>query len=142
MTKQHDPPTFGDLFSHLNDRIQEKQSSEPFHLVHRFANKHGIDAAALIPVLEGFGGYDDMEVVLNVVGRIPDELPIGSDVVTAEKFAVREGFYCRWLDGQWKECAASDPDATPDLNKAMWKLLKQGNNCFPATEGRKSDVLR
>jgi hypothetical protein len=127
MTKQNAPPTYGDLYRYLIERIEKKESAEPFHLVRRFSDRHAVDADGLIPILEGFGGYDDMEAILNVMDRIPPEIKIGSDVGTAERVAVREGFYCRWEDGQWTLCSADHPDATPDLNRALFELMKAQN---------------
>jgi hypothetical protein len=124
MKNQKAQPTFGDLYRYLSDSVEKKEAAKPFHLVRRFSDRHAVDADALIPILEGFGGYDDMEVLFNVMDRIPPEIEIGSDVETAEKVAVREGFYCRWEDGQWTLCSADHPDATPDLNRALWLLMK------------------
>jgi hypothetical protein len=127
MTKQNAPPTYGDLYRYLIERIEKKESAEPFHLVRRWSELHGFDANGIIPILEGFGGYDDHEVLFNVMPRIPPEIEIGSDVGTAEKVAVREGFYCRWEDGQWTLCSADHPDAMPDLNRALFELMKAQN---------------
>ena len=124
MKIQNSPPTYGDLYAYLNNRIENKKSAEPFYLVQQFSELHGFDANGIIPILEGFGGYDDMEVLFNVIRRIPAETAIGSDVETAEKLAVRKGFHCRWADGQWKECSADHPDAMPDLNRALFELMK------------------
>ncbi len=127
MKIQNSPTTYGDLFAHLNDCIEKKESAEPFHLVRRWSERHGFDANGIIPILEGFGGYDDHEVLFNVIRRIPAETAIGSDVETAEQMAIREGFYCRWEDGQWTLCSADHPDATPDLNRALFELMKASN---------------
>ena len=127
MKIQNSPPTFGDLYAYLNNRVENKKSAEPFHLVQQFSDLHGFDANGIIPILEGFGGYDDMEVLFNVICRIPAETAIGSDVETAEQMARRKGFHCRWADGQWNECPADHPDATPDLNRALFELMKAQN---------------
>ena len=74
------PPTYGTLFAHLKKRIRKKASTERFHLVRQFTARHGVDADGLIPILEGYGGYDDGEVLLNVVDRIPDHAKIGHPV--------------------------------------------------------------
>lgn len=70
------PPTFGDLYRHLADNLHNKNSDEPFRLVRQFTARHGVDADGLIPILEGYGGYDDGEVLLNVMYRIPEETVI------------------------------------------------------------------
>jgi hypothetical protein len=127
MKIQNSPPTYGDLYAYLNNRIENKKSAEPFHLVQQFSALHGFDANGIIPILEGFGGYDDHEVLFNVIRRIPAETAIGSDVETAEQVARRKGFYCRWADGQWNECSAEHPDAMPDLNRALFELMKAHN---------------
>jgi len=127
MKIQNSPPTYGDLYRYLIEGIEKKQSAEPFHLVRTWSERHGFNANGIIPILEGFGGYDDMEAILNVMDRIPPEIEIGADVETAERVAVREGFYCRWEDGQWTLCSADHPDATPDLNRALFELMKATN---------------
>lgn len=74
------PTTYGTLFTQLKKRIRKKASSERFHLVREFSGHHGVDADGLIAILEGYGGYDDGEVLLNVVDRIPDHAQIGHRV--------------------------------------------------------------
>ena len=113
------PPTYGTLFTYLKNHIRKKESAEPFHLVRKFSALHGIDADALTPILKEFGGYDDLEVLFNVVGRIPEEALIGTPVETPEQYAVRNGLYCRRADGGLVECSADAPSAEPDLNRAV-----------------------
>jgi len=112
-------PTYGTLFAHLKKRIRKKESAEPFHLVREFLALHGVDADGLIAILKGYGGYDDLEVLFNVVGRIPEEAQIGTPVETPEQYAVRNGLFCRRADGGLVECSADAPTATPDLNRAV-----------------------
>lgn len=119
------PPTYGTLFTYLKNRIRKKQSAEPFHLVHEFSALHGVDPDALAPILQGFGGYDDLEVLFNVVGRIPEEALLGSPVETPEQYAVRHGLYCRRAEGGLVECSADEPDAEPNLNRAV-ALMRAG----------------
>lgn len=76
------PPTYGTLFTHLKKRIRKKASTERFHLVREFSGHHGVDADGLIAILEGYGGYDDGEVLLNVVDRISDHAKIGHPVAS------------------------------------------------------------
>ena len=89
------PLTYGTLFTYLKNRIRKKESAEPFHLVREFSALHGVDADGLIAILKGYGGYDDLEVLFNVVGRIPEEAQIGTPVETPEQYAVRNGLFCR-----------------------------------------------
>ena len=72
--------TYGTLFTYLKKRIRKKASTERFHLVREFSAHHGVDADGLIAILKGYGGYDDGEVLLNVVDRIPDHAKIGHPV--------------------------------------------------------------
>jgi hypothetical protein len=74
------PPTFGDLYRHLADNLHDKNSDEPHHVVRQFTATHGVDADGLVAILEGYGGYDDGEVLHNVVDRIPDHAQIGHPV--------------------------------------------------------------
>ncbi len=111
--------TYGTLFTYLKNRIRKKESAEPFHLVRQFTARHGVDADGLIPILEGYGGYDDGEVLLNVVDRIPEEAQVGHPVESPEQYAVRNGLFCRRADGGLVECSADAPTATPDLNRAV-----------------------
>lgn len=113
------PPTYGTLFTYLKNCIRKKESAEPFHVVREFSALHGVDADALTLILEEFGGYDDLEVLFNVVGRIPKEAQIGTPVESPEQYAVRNGLYCRRADGGLVECSADAPDAKPDLNRAV-----------------------
>ena len=113
------PLTYGTLFTYLKNRIRKKESAEPFHLVREFSALHGVDADGLIAILKGYGGYDDLEVLFNVVGRIPEEAQIGTPVETPEQYAVRNGLFCRRADGGLVECSADAPTATPDLNRAV-----------------------
>ena len=113
------PLTYGTLFNYLKNRIRKKESAEPFHLVREFSALHGVDADGLIAILEGYGGYDDLEVLFNVVGRIPEEAKIGHPMETPEQYAVRNGLFCRRADGGLVECSADAPTATPDLNRAV-----------------------
>ena len=72
--------TFSDLYAYLDENIQDKASTDPHHLVREFSERQGLDADALIPILEGFGGYDDHEVLFNVVGRIQEDTVIGRPI--------------------------------------------------------------
>jgi hypothetical protein len=119
------PPTYGRLFAFLDAHIRQKESGDPFQLVRDFSDIHCLDADALIFTLAEFGGYDDLEVLFNVVGRIPEGTVIGSPVETPEEFAIRNGLYGRRKDGQWSECSADAPDAVPDLNRAV-SLMRAG----------------
>lgn len=76
------PPTFGDLYAYLDENIHDKTSTERLHFVREFSARHGVDADGLIAILEGYGGYDDGEVLFNVVDRIPEETVIGSPIET------------------------------------------------------------
>jgi hypothetical protein len=113
------PPTYGRLFAFLDTHIRQRESGEPFQLVRDFSDLHCLDADALISTLAEFGGYDDLEVLFNVVGRIPEGTVIGSLIETPEEFAIRNGLYGRRKDGQWTACSADAPDAEPDLNRAV-----------------------
>jgi hypothetical protein len=119
------PPTYGTLFTYLKTRIRKKESVEPFHLVREFSALHGVDADAVTPILQEFGGYDDLEVLFNVVDRIPEEAKISTPVKTPEQYAVRHGLYCRREEGGLAECSADAPNATPDLNRAV-ALVRSG----------------
>ena len=107
------PPTYGRLFAYLDTHIRQRESGEPFQLVRDFSDLHGLDADALISTLAEFGGYDDLEVLFNVVGRIPEATVIGSPIETPEEFAIRHGLYDRRQDGQWTACSADNDDADP-----------------------------
>ena len=119
------PTTYGTLFTYLKNRIRKKHSAEPFHLVREFSALHGVDPEALALILQEFGGYDDLEVLFNVVGRIPEEALLASSVETPEQYAVRHGLYCRRTKGGMVECPADAPDAEPDLNRAV-ALMRAG----------------
>lgn len=113
------PPTYGRLFAFLDAHIRQKASGEPFQLVRDFSDIHCLDADALIFTLAEFGGYDDLEVLFNVVGRIPEGAVIGSPIETPEEFAIRNGLYGRQKDGRWTPCSADDANAEPDVNRAV-----------------------
>jgi hypothetical protein len=113
------PPTYGNLFAFLDAHIPQRESGDPFQLVRDFSDIHCLDADALISTLAEFGGYDDLEVLFNVVSRIPEGIVIGSQIETPEEFAIRNGLYGRRKDGQWTACSADEPDAVPDLNRAV-----------------------
>ena len=116
------PPTYGTLFTYLKTRIRQKESAEPFHFVREFSDLHGVDADALTPILKDFGGYDDLEVLFNVLGRIPEEAQIGTPVETPEQYAVQNGLFCMRADGGLVECSADEPDSEPDLNRAVARM--------------------
>jgi hypothetical protein len=118
-------PTYRRLFAYLDARIRQKGSGDPFQLVRDFSDIHCLDADTLISTLAEFGGYDDLEVLFNVVGRIPEGTVIGSPIETPDEFAIRHGLYGRHKDGQWTECSADAPHAAPDLNRAV-SLMRAG----------------
>lgn len=70
-------------------------------------------------------------MLFNVVGRIPEEALIGTPVETPEQCAVRNGLYCRRVDGGLVECSADAPDADPDLNTAV-ALMTAGQTAVPS----------
>jgi len=112
-------PTYGDLFAYLRNHQRELRSPDPYFLVKRFLSEHGIVADSIIHVLEGFGGYDDTEVLMNAVGRIPADTPLVADVETPEAFAIRNGLHVYDENDGW---------SYPDLNAALTMMMMGGNH--------------
>ena len=107
--------TYGDLFAFLRNHERMLRSTDPFFLVKRFLNRVGNEAEPIISILEGFGAYDDVEVLLNAAERIGPGTPLTAAVETPFQYAVRNELYVYQEGSQWGE---------PDINMAMEQMTK------------------
>lgn len=106
--------TYGDLFAYLRTHQRSFRGPDSFFLVKRFLGRMGIAAQPIIDVLEGFGGYDDIEVVMNAAGRIRADTPLTAAVETPFQYAIRHELFVYPEGCQWGE-----PDITAALQRMM-----------------------
>lgn len=93
----------------------------------------------LFEVLTGMGGYCDCQVLFNAAPRIPTQDRIGQESFkTPQQVAVELGFFCRVASNEeivkasqdgaklpsWIPCAKDEPNAIPDLHRAI-EVLQQ-----------------
>src|SRR5262249_39281076 len=92
-----------------------------------FSSKFGLFYGELSQILEGFCGYCDCGVLLNVADRIDPSQVIGKETFVSPKaYALEHGLYCRPGVTGWVPCQKDDPLAQPDLNRAAIELAKSG----------------
>ena len=108
--------TYGSLFAYLENHEQEMRSTDPHFLTRRYLSQQQLKDDRIIEILEGFGGYDDGEVLLNVVGRIDPDTLLIEDVETPAEYAARNDLFVYSPDNSWAEL---------DLNTAMVQMLEE-----------------
>lgn len=122
--------TYQELFGYLEKRLAGgEQCDNTLRLTKEFAEKHDLSFGELSQILEGMGGFCDCQVLLNSAATIPAQDCIGQESFkTPWHVAVELGFYCHLSHeegvdasraGQWVPCSKDDPDAMPDLNRAI-----------------------
>jgi hypothetical protein len=114
MKSKPKPNTYGSLFAYLENHQQDSRSTDPHFLTRRFLSEHHLKYDRIIEVLEGFGGFDDLEVVLNVVGKIDPNTSLWAEVETPMEYALRHRLFLYTDDNGWSE---------PDLNLATLMML-------------------
>ena len=108
--------TYGDLFAYLRDHKQTLRTANPHYLVKRFLSLHLLPHSRIIEVLEGFGGYDDEEVLWNAAIRIPSDTGLLEDVETPVEYAIRQELYVYNGNSGWEE---------PDINSALAMMMEE-----------------
>ena len=108
--------TYGDLFDYLLEQ-DNSRNTDTFLNTRRFLREHSIPANRVIEILEGYGGYDDQEVIWNTASKIPPNTPLSEDVETPAEFAIRHDL--------WVYNAAGHGE--PDLNAAI-EMMMEGKN--------------
>lgn len=109
---------FQDLYDFIENNWDRADKSNKWSIVELFAEKNNFDKKRIISILEGFGAYNDQEVIFNVFDRIPGEFKIDQELETPKQFAEKNNLYCRWKDGAWIICDKNDNGAMLDLNRA------------------------
>jgi hypothetical protein len=115
MKSKPQPNTYGSLFAYLENHQQESRSTDPHFLTRRFLSEHHLKHDRIIEILEGFGGYDDGEVLLNVVEKIDRNTSLWAEVETPMEYALRNRLFLYTDDNGWSE---------PDLNLATLMMLE------------------
>jgi len=107
------PATYGDLFEYLLGQ-DSSRNTDPFLNTRRFLREHSVPANRVVEILEGFGGYDDQEVILNATSKIPPATPLSEDVETPAEFAIRNDL---WVYN-------GSEHGEPDLNAAIEMMME------------------
>jgi len=131
---------YGELFDYLEQELGKRDACDnTLRLTKLFAEQHDLSFAALSDVLMDMSGYCDCEVLFNAEFQIPHQDHIGQESFkTPRQVAVELGFFCRPASHEeivkasqtglkppsWIPCAKDDPNAIPDLNRAI-KVLHQ-----------------
>jgi hypothetical protein len=100
--------TYGDLFDYLSGQDTQR-NTDPFLNTRRFLREHSVPATRVIEILEGFGGYDDQEVLWNAASKIPLDTPLSQDLETPAECAIRNDL---WISN-------GNGFGEPDLNAAI-----------------------
>lgn len=109
------PVTYGDLFAFLRNHKSGLRSSDPHFQTKRFLSEHHLSHPRIIEVLEGFGGYDDEEILWNAAIRIPSDTCLLEDVETPMEYAIRKELYVLNGNSGWGE---------PDINAALAMMME------------------
>lgn len=70
--------TFGNLYAFIEENSKRAWRHDSFKLVEEFCQANHLDFKSLKPVLQYFGGFDDIEVLLNVSAAVDAEAFISS----------------------------------------------------------------
>ena len=108
--------TYGHLYAFLRKHESDMRSSDPHFWTKRFLSEHHLPHSRIIEVLEGFGGYDDEEVLWNASARIPSDTSLLEDVETPMEYAIRKELYV-YNGSSWSE---------PDTNSALEMMMQEG----------------
>jgi hypothetical protein len=100
--------TYGDLFDYLSGQ-GTRRNTDSFLNTRRFLREHGVPSTRVIEILEGFGGYDDQEVLWNAASKIPLDTTLSQDVETPAEFGIRHDL---WVSN-------GNGFGEPDLNAAI-----------------------
>ncbi len=76
--------SFGDLYDFIEKNIDKAMKHNSFELVEEFCKDNDLDFGKLKPVLEYFGGFEDIEVLNNVSESIKYIATI-SHLISVEK---------------------------------------------------------
>lgn len=68
--------TFGDLFAFIEKNSKTAMKHNSFELVEEFCKINNLNFKTLEPVLVYFGGFEDIEVLMNVSEWIKSNCPI------------------------------------------------------------------
>ena len=107
------PATYGDLFEYLLGQ-DASRNTDPFLNTRRYLREHNVPAHRVIEILEGFGGYDDQEVIWNAATKIPPATLLTDDVETPAEFAIRNDL---WVYN-------GTAHGEPDLNSAIQMMME------------------
>ncbi len=137
---------YNDLFCFVARQLEECPCDHTLKNAKRFAEQNDLFFGELTEILEGFNGFCDCEVLLNVTGVIDGAELIGqNEIETPGRYAARNGLFCHCLvDGvptpfveleaarcEGKSvrfhvpCKREDSYACPDLNAAMESLCRK-----------------
>ena len=105
--------TYGHLYAFLRKHESDIRGPDPHFWTKRFLSEHHIRHDRILEILAGFGGYDDEEVLWNVVNRVPDSKGLLEDVETPVEYAIRKELYV-FNGSSWGE---------PDINSALEMIM-------------------
>jgi len=119
-------------YKHLFDYVTRQMMSgrgcdNTLRLTQEFAEMHDLSFGELSQILGEMDGYCDCEVLLNAVGRIPDDEVIGEETFqTPKQRAIERGWYSRHDDdGTLVPCSETDAGALLDLNRAAVSIAEE-----------------
>jgi len=119
---------FEDLYSFIEDHFYDRDKESPLYLVSKFCETYNLDFDRVKKIVSDFGGFNDVEVLLNVMTSVPGEQEIDISIETPAEFAERNNLYCKWHMGGWVSCDKEEKGSMPDLNKA-YTLMGAQNGC-------------
>jgi hypothetical protein len=118
--------TYGHFYDFLDKKLSAHKSLDklkPFDITKIFCEDNHINFSKLHKTLNGFGAYNDIEVLANVSPFISDDTSILKDLETPEEYAIRNKYYTKFHEGMWVRCKEGDIGYMPDLNMAYMKMF-------------------
>jgi len=122
-------PNYGDLFDYLELKIsiQKEVYVNNFYHTEKFCKDNKLDSERIILTLYDFGGHNDVQILYNVIGKIPRITDLNEDVETPVEYAIRNQLYCRYHEGMWVRCKKGAKDARVDLSLANEMMIGNKN---------------
>lgn len=115
---------YGDLYDYLENVVfQTEDDLIDYYYTLKFCKNHNIPSVRLLEILHGFGGHNDVEVLLNVPTFIRADTPINKDMDTPKEYAIMHNLYAKFHEGMWVRCNKNDIGSIPDLNTAFQKMF-------------------
>lgn len=120
---------FGDLYSFLEERVDQKAIEYGLPLVEQFCEEHDVSFKKLKPVLDYFGIHEDYKAVFSLSGLIDDKAVMPSNEEHKQRDKMIKA--CEQREDEWKY--------GEDFAEAQWEAkVKQYDEAQAESQHKKN----